>query len=274
MRTSEKNMMLNISFLLLSSLAFTTAFQQQGQHQLLHNGAAGLFRSPHPSSLKSSPPPAAAASLTSLSSSSAFFATDDDDVDDDVIAVGSSLSLTARMIRNRLRKITGFSLTVFRKTLRGITGISLTAVYATAFAVTSLWIRKTMSIFLKLFPPGFRYFLQPFLILYYTPLILLRTLTSPSRKRAVDKHNTVIDAWKEAVNVAEKLEKDGYSPVSVNDDGYFELTAPPSLSINDSNDNNNDNRNEEMADAMAAVMEIKNADDEEKKAEDEEKKLI
>jgi len=270
--------MLNISFLLLSSLAFITAFQQQGQ-QLQHNGAAGLFRSSHPSSLKSSPPLAATAtaSLTSLSSSSAFFATDDDDnnTNDDVIAVGSSLSLTARTIRNYLRKVTGFSLTVFRKTLRGITGISLTAVYATAFAATSLWIRKTMSLFLKLFPPGFRYFLQPFLILYYTPLILLRTVTSPSRKqRAVDKHNTVIDAWKEAVTVAERLEKDGYSPVSVNDDGYFELAAPPSLSVDDSNDNNNnDNRNEEMADAMAAVIEIKNADDEEKNADDEEKKM-
>ena len=273
-------MMLNISFLLLSSLAFITAFQQQGQ-QLQHNGAASLFRSSRPSSLKSSPPPplaaTATASLTSLSSSSAFFATDDDDnnTNDDVIAVGSSLSLTARTIRNYLRKVTGFSLTVFRKTLRGITGISLTAVYATAFAATSLWIRKTMSLFLKLFPPGFRYFLQPFLILYYTPLILLRTVTSrTSRKRAVDKHNTVIDAWKEAVTVAERLEKDGYSPVSVNDDGYFELAAPPSLSIDDdSNDNNNnDNRNEEMADAMAAVIEIKNADDEEKNADDEEKK--
>jgi hypothetical protein len=263
MRTSERNMMLNISFLLLSSLAFITAFQQQGQ-QRQHNGAAGLFRSSHPSSLKSSPAPAPAASLTSLSSSSAFFATDDDD---DVITVGSSLSSTTRTIRNRLRKVTGFSFTVFRKTLRGITGISLTAVYATAFAATSLWIRKTMSIFLRLFPSGFRYFLQPFLILYYTPLILLRTLTGPSRKRAVDKHNTVIDAWKEAVNVAEKLEKNGYSPVSVNDDGYFELTAPPSLSIDDSNDNNNNsnNRNEDMADAMAEVMEIINADDEEKK---------
>jgi len=267
-------MMLNISFLLLSSLAFITAFQQQGQ-QLRHNGGASLFRSSRPSSLKSSP---ATASLTSLLSSSAFFATDDDDnnTNDDVIAVGSSLSVTARTIRNYLRKVTGFSLTVFRKTLRGITGISLTAVYATAFAATSLWIRKTMSLFLKLFPPGFRYFLQPFLILYYTPLILLRTVTSrTSRKRAVDKHNTVIDAWKEAVTVAERLEKDGYSPVSVNDDGYFELAAPPSLSIDDSNDNNNNNnnnRNEEMADAMAAVIEIKNADDEEKNADDEEKK--
>jgi hypothetical protein len=265
MRTSSKNITMLNSFLLLSSLAFITAFQQQQGQQLQHNGAAGLFRS-QPSSLKSSP--AAASSLTSLSSSSAFFATDDDDNSDDVTDV-KTLSLTTQTIRNRLRKATGFSFTVFRKTLRGITGISLTALYATTLAATGLWIRKTMSIFLKLFPSGFRYFLQPFLILYYTPLILLRTLTGPSRKRAVDKHNTVIDAWKEAVNVAEKLEKDGYSPVSVNDEGYFELTAPPSLSIDDDNNNNNNNNNnneeEELADAMAAVMEIKNADDEEKK---------
>jgi len=135
-----------------------------------------------------------------------------------------------RMVRNKLRQATGFSFTVFRATLRGITGISLSALYAGALAATGLWVRKTMSVMLSVFPSGFRYFLQPFLVMYYTPLILLRSLTSPTtRKRAVAKHETVLEAWKEAVAVADKTEKEGYWPVVVNEEGYFELTKPPSV---------------------------------------------
>lgn len=147
----------------------------------------------------------------------------------------SSTSATAtasflRTVRNRLRTATGFSFTVFRATLRGITGISLTTLYAGTLAVTGLWIRKAMSTVLGLFPSGFRYFLQPFLVLYYTPLILLRSAASPTtRKRAVKKHETVVEAYKEAVTLAEETEKSGYWPVVVSDDGYFELAKPPSV---------------------------------------------
>lgn len=150
-----------------------------------------------------------------------------------------------RMVRNRLRKATGFSFTVFRATLRGITGISLSAIYAGALAASGLWIRKTMSAVLSVFPSGFRYFLQPFLVLYYTPLILIKSITSPTtRKRAVAKHETVLEVWKEAVAVAEKTEKDGYWPVVVNDEGYFELSKPPSV-----------DGVEDVAEAMAATVE-------------------
>ena len=135
-----------------------------------------------------------------------------------------------RMIRNKLRQATGFSFTVFRATLRGITGISLSAIYAGALAATGLWIRQAMSAVLSVFPTSFRYFLQPFLVMYYTPLILIRSFASPTnRKRAVKKHETVVEAWKEAVVVAEQTEKDGYWPVVVNDEGYFELSKPPSV---------------------------------------------
>lgn len=151
------------------------------------------------------------------------------------------------MVRNRLRKATGFSFTVFRATLRGITGISLTTVYAGALAASGLWIRKTMSTVLSVFPSGFRYFLQPFLVLYYTPIIVLRSLTSPTtRKRAVAKHETVLEAWKEAVVVAEKTEAEGYWPVVVSNDGYFELSKPPSISSEEASS---------MADAMAETVE-------------------
>jgi len=174
---------------------------------------------------------------------SAHFASGDDTTD----TVASSASFP-RMVRNRLRLATGFSFTVFRATLRGVTGISLTALYAGALAATGLWIRKAMSVFLSVFPSGFRYFLQPFLVLYYTPLIILRTLTSPNnRKRAVAKRETVLEAWKEAVVVADKTKKEGYWPVVVSDEGYFELTKPPSVGEADADD--------QLAEAMAATVE-------------------
>jgi hypothetical protein len=156
-----------------------------------------------------------------------------------------------RMVRNRLRQATGFSFTVFRATLRGITGISLTTVYAGALAATGLWVRRTMSALLSIFPSWFRYFLQPFLVLYYTPLIILRSLTSPTtRKRAIAKHETVVGAWKEAVTLAEQTEKSGYWPVVVSNDGYFELNKPPRVG------ETNTNLAEAMAEAVEHAMEI------------------
>mmetsp|Transcript_2228 Transcript_2228/g.5056 ORF Transcript_2228/g.5056 Transcript_2228/m.5056 type:complete len:257 (+) Transcript_2228:375-1145(+) len=158
-----------------------------------------------------------------------------------------------RMVRNRLRKATGFSFTVFRATLRGITGISLTTLYAGTLAATGLWIRKTMSVILSVFPSGFRYFLQPLLVLYYTPLILLRSMTSPTnRKQAVAKHETVVEAWKEAVTMAEKTEKSGYWPVAISEDGYFELAKPPSVDGSE-----NAKMAEAMAEAVEHAMEVK-----------------
>ena len=142
----------------------------------------------------------------------------------------NSSSSAIQTVRDELRKLTGFSFTVFRKTLRGITGISLTAIYASTVAATGLWIRKITSIVLSVFPSGFRYFLQPFLVAYYVPLFILRSLTGPVRKRARAKHEQVVDAWKDAVEYAERIEQDGYWPVTVSpDDGYFELQAPPSV---------------------------------------------
>lgn len=137
---------------------------------------------------------------------------------------------TIQSVRDKLRKLTGFSFTVFRKTLRGITGISLTAIYASTVAATGLWIRKITSVILSLFPSGFRYFLQPFLVAYYVPLFILRSLTGPTRKRARAKHEQVVEAWKDAVEYAENAEKGGYWPVVVSpEDGYFELQAPPAV---------------------------------------------
>lgn len=213
------------------------------------------FQQPLPpsTSIRRSSPPKAASSSPLFS---AHFASDQDGVTD---AAAVEVSFP-RMVRNRLRQATGFSFTVFRATLRGITGISLTTVYAGALAASGLWIRKAMSAVLSVFPSGFRYFLQPFLVMYYTPIIVLRSLTSPTtRKRAVAKHETVLEAWKEAVVVAEKTEAEGYWPVVVSDDGYFELSKPPSISSEDAS-----SMAEAMAETVEQAMELKSS------AEDEE----
>ena len=114
-----------------------------------------------------------------------------------------------------MRKATGFSLTAFRAAWRAATGISLTALYASALAATSAFVREAMALILSPFPPWFRYFLQPFLILYYAPLIILRNLTGPTRKRARETHKVFVEGFKSAVDAAEK-KADGYWPVHVN----------------------------------------------------------
>jgi hypothetical protein len=146
-------------------------------------------------------------------------------------------------LRDLLRKGTCFSLTAFRSTWRAATGVSLTVLYSGTLAVTGLWIRKIMSAILSFFPAWvgnfdhrlsllssptdsslmlcsyveqFRCFLQPFLVLYYAPLFIIRGLTGPTRKRAKAKHDLVVDGWKDAVEFAEKTKKDGYWPIHLN----------------------------------------------------------
>ena len=118
-------------------------------------------------------------------------------------------------LRSRLRRATGFSLTAFRRTMRAATGISLTAIYASTLAATSKWVRTAMALILSFLPPSFRYFLQPFLILYYAPLFILRSLTGPTGKKARESHEVLVDSFKAAVDAAEK-KADGYWPVHVN----------------------------------------------------------
>lgn len=201
--------------------------------------------------------------VLSSSSSSASFASADNSSTSGGNIAATPASNVITSVRTRLREATGFSFTVFRATLRGVTGISLTTLYAATVAASGLWIRKTMSVLLSIFPSGFRYFLQPFLIVYYTPLILLRSWTGPARKNAAAKHETVVEAWKEAVTVAKQAERDGYWPVVVSDDGYFELNKPPSVNDNLDNDEEEkendvttaETKNAKLADAMAVAVE-------------------
>jgi len=133
-------------------------------------------------------------------------------------------------IRKKLRELTGFSLTAFRATARATTGFSLTALRATLRAATGVSITRTMKWILDIFPQWMRYFLQPFLILYYTPLMILRGLvgsTRDSRIQSRQAHEHVVEEWKNAVKLAETVNEQGYWPVRVNDDGFIEASLPP-----------------------------------------------
>lgn len=123
-------------------------------------------------------------------------------------------------LRDKLRKITGFSLTAVRAALRATTGISLTALYASFLLATGAWIRQSMKVVLSIFPVWFRYFLQPFLVLYYAPLFMLRNLTGDTRKRAKASHEAIVEGWKKAIKVADK--KGSNWPVYVSDEGNIE----------------------------------------------------
>lgn len=123
-------------------------------------------------------------------------------------------------VRARLRKLTGFSLTAVRATMRAATGISLTAVYASTIAVSGMWIRQTMKVILDLFPSWARYFAQPFLVMYYVPLFVLRNLSAPRQRERLQNHVILVDSWKQAVAVADQ--STSYWPIHLNQNGELE----------------------------------------------------
>jgi hypothetical protein len=64
------------------------------------------------------------------------------------------------------------------------------------------------------------------------------------------QHITVLEAWKDAVEYAEKTEQDGYWPVVVSEDGYFEMVAPPNP-----DDTSPAEANRQFSQAMAETVE-------------------
>jgi len=151
-------------------------------------------------------------------------------------------------LRDRLRQVTGFSFTAFRATLRGITGISLTAIYASAVASTSFFVRNAMKVVLSVFPSWFRYFLQPFLVMYYVPLFIIRGSLGPSVKDRRVGHEHLVESWRSAVQAAEEAQHGGYWPVHVNEDGKIIAVRPPDPDSNDSD--------VDIADAVADSVEL------------------
>jgi hypothetical protein len=122
--------------------------------------------------------------------------------------------------RARLRTLTGFSLTALRATMRAATGISLTALYASTLAASGVWIRQTMKVILSIVPAWARYFVQPFLIIYYAPLFILRSISAPQRNQGVKKHDALVESWKQAVETADQ--STSYWPLHLDKNGDFE----------------------------------------------------
>lgn len=109
-------------------------------------------------------------------------------------------------IRKELGKLTGISLTAIRASIRATTGLSLTALRTTLRTLTGVSMTGVVKTLLGLLPPWFRYFLQPFLIMYYVPLLVLRGLigsSSTSKKEANEEHQRLVNYWKEAIQMAE-----------------------------------------------------------------------
>jgi hypothetical protein len=104
--------------------------------------------------------------------------------------------------------------------MRAATGISLTALYLSALAISGIWIRQTMRIILGILPSWARYFVQPFLVMYYVPLFILRNMTAPKRREQAQAHDTLVESWKQAVAVAEH--STSYWPVHLTESGNIE----------------------------------------------------
>jgi hypothetical protein len=126
--------------------------------------------------------------------------------------------------RSKLRQITGFSFTTLRTTLRAATGISLTALRISIRAATGISLSGIISgtnrRMLEIVSPSLRYFVQPFLIAYYAPLLMVRYwLVGPSRQYVEDSwngHERIVEGWRKAVEAAERASADGYWPVHLN----------------------------------------------------------
>jgi hypothetical protein len=117
-----------------------------------------------------------------------------------------------------------------RATLRGITGFSLTALRASLRAATGISITSTTKALVGLFPLWFRYFMQPFLVLYYAPLMMMRSWvgeTKTSKAEQMAAHEKLVEGWKHAVEVAEAAQANEYWPVHVDADGNIVASMPP-----------------------------------------------
>jgi uncharacterized membrane protein len=61
----------------------------------------------------------------------------------------------------------------------------------------------------------FRYFIQPFLVLYYVPLFIVRGTLGPTGKERRAAHEHLVEGWAAAVKAAELAQHGGYWPVHV-----------------------------------------------------------
>jgi hypothetical protein len=108
------------------------------------------------------------------------------------------------------QQLTGVSVTALRTTIRTATGVSLTALYASTLAISGVWIRQVMRLILSIFPSWARYFVQPFLVLYYVPLYMLRSVSSPKTRN----DNSFAKGWDQPVETLDQ--RPSYWPLDLN----------------------------------------------------------
>ena len=140
-------------------------------------------------------------------------------------AVEDDLSLESSSLPSR----TGLTSSL-RCALRGMTGFSLTATRAACRAATGISISTLLAKALSIFPLILRFFIQPLLIFYYTPFVLLRAVLGPSKEFKSEQraaHEVLVEGWKSAVQAAEKANEGGYWPVHVDEKGSLKFVSPP-----------------------------------------------
>jgi len=131
-------------------------------------------------------------------------------------------------------KLTGLSFTAFRKSIRTTTGLSITATRTALRGLTGVSVTASMKMLFGIFPPWFRYFLQPLFILYYTPLMITKYFigaTKTSKEEAYATHEKIVEGWKDAIRAAEQAQESW--PLHVTDDGKIESLTPQSIPIAD-----------------------------------------
>ena len=84
--------------------------------------------------------------------------------------------------------------------------------------------------------------MQPFLVMYYAPLFILRNIAAPKRREQKQAHDTLVESWKQAVAVAEH--STSYWPIHLSENGDIE-----------SNENEVD-LNEAVAKSVEIALEI------------------
>jgi len=133
-----------------------------------------------------------------------------------------------------LGKITGVSMSAIRQSVRTTTGLSLTATRTALRTLTGVSVTATMKHLFGIFPPWFRYFLQPFFIMYYTPLMILKYFIGShknAKKEAFAAHEKIVEGWKDAIRAAEVAQE--FWPLHITEDGQIESLTPQSVPIND-----------------------------------------
>jgi hypothetical protein len=105
------------------------------------------------------------------------------------VVVRHAVEAQVSLVRQQLAGVA--SAAALRTAIRTIAGVSLTALYASIDAVSGVWIRQATRLILSIFPSWARLFVQPFLVLYYVPLFLLRSFFS----RKVMHENSAAHGW-------------------------------------------------------------------------------